>query len=79
MFVCGMYIIWLKQFKLWKVSAVVAGILVVGVVTCCDIHVWFESYTDEWAMLSYLRTYALQVLAQSAGAAEYTDCFSAEG
>ena len=35
MLVCSVYIMWLKQFKLWNVPAVGGNIVVVGALTCC--------------------------------------------
>ena len=43
LFVCSTYIIWLKQFKLWKVSNVVSSITVVGVLTCALVLSMCES------------------------------------
>ena len=35
MLVCGVYIMCLKQFKLWELPTVVGSIVVVGELTCC--------------------------------------------
>ena len=52
MLVCGVYITWPKQLKLWKIPAVVGSIVVVGVLIMCIVtfYMEFESCTDEHAM-----------------------------
>ena len=36
MLVCSVYIMWLQQFKLWKVSSMVGSIVVVSVLARCE-------------------------------------------
>ena len=40
----------------------------------CDSHVWVSIFV--WISLTHTH---IKIIAQSAGAVEYTDCFSAEG
>ena len=52
MVVCDTYIMWLKQFKLWKVFAVVGNIVVADMLYIGSFNVIWKSFrwTGNWAI-----------------------------
>ena len=66
--VCGVYITWLKQLKLWKVPAVVGSILAIGaLILCALLHSMCDLKATQMNMQYSLISgvYALQVQTRS--------------